>query len=96
MLPESARTGHCELCDREPIKVTRHHLTPLSEGGRGGPFADLCASCHRQLHALFTNEELRALNSIDRLRDHPAVQKYLGWVRRQPPQTGVRVHRRRS
>ena len=95
MLPESTKQGRCELCGRQPIRITRHHLVPVSEGGRGGPLADLCAACHKQIHTLFTNEELLALPSVERLRDHPAVQKYLAWVRRQPPETGVRVRRGR-
>ncbi|MCW5850583.1 MAG: HNH endonuclease [Anaerolineae bacterium] len=95
MLPASDKHGRCELCDREPIRITRHHLVPVSQGGRGGPLADLCAACHRQIHVLFTTAELLELRSVARLRDHPAVQKYLAWVRRQPPETGVRVRRGR-
>ena len=95
MLPESIKQGRCELCGREPVRITRHHLVPVSQGGRGGPLADLCAACHKQIHALFTNEELLALRSVERLRDHPAVQKYLAWVRRQPAETGVRVRKPR-
>lgn len=85
--------GACELCGRAPIRVTRHHLVPLSEGGKGGPLARLCPACHRQIHVLFSNAELLGLASVERLRDHPEVQKYLRWVRRQPPETGIRVRR---
>lgn len=95
MLPESDKQGRCALCGRAPLRITRHHLVPLSQGGKGGPLADLCAACHKQIHVLFSNDELLELRTVERLRDHPAVQKYLAWVRRQPPETAVRVRRRR-
>ena len=93
MASSSTELGVCELCERSPIRVTRHHLVPLSEGGKGGPLALLCPACHRQVHVLFSNAELLHLASVERLRDHPRVQKYLRWVRRQPPETGIRVRR---
>jgi 5-methylcytosine-specific restriction enzyme A len=95
-MAEKGEFGECELCRRAPIRTTRHHLVPLSEGGRNGPLADLCAGCHRMLHVLYTNEELREMNSVARLRQQPEVRRYLKWVKRQPPETGVRVRRRRS
>ncbi|MFN8485272.1 MAG: HNH endonuclease [Anaerolineae bacterium] len=93
MASSPTELGVCEMCERGPIRVTRHHLVPLSEGGKGGPLARLCPACHRQIHVLFSNAELLDLASVERLRDRPEVQKYLRWVRRQPPQTGIRVRR---
>ncbi len=44
----------CELCHREAERYTVHHLVPRAKGGRFGPKAKLCPTCHRQLHALFS------------------------------------------
>lgn len=95
-MPPSTVLGQCELCERSPLPVTRHHLVPLSQGGKNGPIALLCAGCHRQLHALFPNTTLKAMPTIQTLRAHPDIQKYLRWVKKQPPETGVRVRRRRD
>ncbi|WP_431800217.1 HNH endonuclease [Halobacillus andaensis] len=71
----------CELCHRNPVKTTEHHLIPKQHGGTNGPTAVLCSACHRQIHALFTNEELAGFyHSLERLADHPGMKRYLGWV----------------
>ncbi len=84
----------CELCQREPPKFTEHHLVPRSRGGKFGPKAKLCATCHRQLHAMFSEATLaKELNSIETLRANPEVASYLNWVRRQKGPTNFRVRR---
>jgi len=54
----------------------------LPERRAESPTVELCRPCHEQVHALFTNAELReeydtaaALRSADRLAD------YLSWIR---------------
>ncbi|CAM3775083.1 HNH endonuclease [Mesobacillus thioparans] len=75
----------CELCSRNEVVVTVHHLTPREMGGAHMPTASICIPCHKQIHALFTNEELAAnLYSIELLRSHPELQKFLKWIKRQP------------
>lgn len=84
--------GTCELCSREEVEVTVHHLTPKEMGGTFLPTASLCIPCHKQIHALFTNEELAAsLNSIDLLRMNPQIHKFLRWIKRQPPKRLPRI-----
>ena len=86
----------CELCEREVERVTVHHLIPRQKDGRDGPRADLCSACHRQIHILFDNTRLaRELNCLDRLRDEPNLQRFLTWVKRQPPDRRVKVRGRR-
>lgn len=86
----------CELCEREVEHVTVHHLIPRQKDGRFGPRADLCSACHRQIHILFDNTRLaRELNCLDRLRDEPDLQRFLAWVKRQPPDRRVKVRGRR-
>ena len=98
--PESGRADAaaavCELCGRESLRFTGHHLTPRSQGGRFGPVARLCPTCHRQLHAMFSEATLaRELNSIDRLRADPQFAEYLQWAQRQKGAAGFRVRRAR-
>ena len=55
-------SNRCELCGREPVETTVHHLTPKEMGGTFMPTADLCIPCHKQIHSLFTNQDLMRLH----------------------------------
>ena len=93
-LPSRAEVAECELCRREVDRYTVHHLVPRAKGGRFGPKAKLCATCHRQLHALFSEATLaQELNSIPRLQANHQVHDYLKWVRKQKSPGGFRVRR---
>ena len=86
----------CELCGRESLRFTGHHLTPRSQGGKFGPVARLCSTGHRQLHAMFSEATLaRELNSIASLQADPQFAAYLRWARRQKGAAGFRVRRSR-
>jgi 5-methylcytosine-specific restriction enzyme A len=77
--------GQCELCLRKDVETTVHHLTPREMGGTFMPTADLCKACHKQIHALYSNEELAArLSTIERLKDDPEIAKFLKWIKKQP------------
>lgn len=74
--------------------LTVHHLVPKQRGGGRGDTAELCPACHRQLHALFDNRHLAAeLGSLEALRAHPDVRRFVRWVRRQDPNRRVKVRR---
>lgn len=84
-MAQKKQIGTCALCCRENVEVTVHHLTPKELGGTFLPTANLCIPCHKQIHALFTNEELATdLNTIILLRSHPELQKFLKWIKKQP------------
>ena len=84
----------CELCLRESVRFTEHHLVPRSRGGKFGPKARLCPTCHRQLHAMFSEKTLAGeLNSIERLRADPSFAGYLKWARKQKGAANFRVRR---
>ena len=84
----------CELCLREPEKFTVHHLVPRSQDGKLGPKAKLCSTCHRQLHALFSEATLaKELQSLDQIRANPEMAGYLSWARKQKGPTNFRVRR---
>jgi 5-methylcytosine-specific restriction enzyme A len=85
----------CELCKREGVKTTLHHLTPKEKGGTFLPTAYLCIPCHKQIHTLFTNTELVVLGitSIEALRQNEKMRKFLKWIRKQP---GSKIPRTRK
>jgi hypothetical protein len=78
----------CGLCRRripdegltDPQAVQEHHLRP--ERRAESPTVMLCRPCHKQVHALFTNEELREdYDTVERLRGADRLQDYLSWIR---------------
>ena len=93
-LPTKDEASECELCQREVDRYTVHHLVPRARGGRFGPTARLCPTCHRQLHALFSEATLaEELNSIALLQANSQVNSYLRWVRKQKSAGGFKVRR---
>lgn len=77
----------CALCRRvvpdgldDPQALQEHHLIP--ENRAESPTVTLCRPCHRQIHATFTNEELReSHDAIDALREADRLSGYLSWIR---------------
>lgn len=80
----------CPLCDREMVPgptIDEHHLIPKLKGGRKGPTVILHKICHRFIHATFTEGELaRTYNTIEKLLEQEAVQKFVKWVSKKPPE----------
>ncbi|MBY0123176.1 HNH endonuclease [Bacillus sp. S/N-304-OC-R1] len=75
----------CELCEREDVETTVHHLVPKEMGGTFGPTANLCIPCHKQIHALYTNQEIAArLTTILELKGDAQISSFLKWIRKQP------------
>ena len=86
----------CKLCRRDVEKLTEHHLTPRSKLKKGErtPTIWICSACHRQIHALFTNDELAAhFDSAEKLRDEPRMARFLKWIRKVDPNKAVKVRR---
>ena len=84
----------CPLCSRPipPSEQDAHHLVPRSKGGRETTL--LHRICHRQLHALFSEQELaREYASPEALLAHPEVAKFVGWVKTKPPAFMERTRR---
>ncbi len=78
----------CALCRRsipderldDPGVVQTHHLRP--EERATSPTVSLCRPCHDQVHALFTNAELReSFDTVAALRDADRLAGYLDWIR---------------
>lgn len=92
---------NCELCDRDLKSLTVHHLVPRQAVKRKkadpGPTVNICSACHRQIHSLFTNKQLaKELNTLEKLKDEPRMQKFLAWISKQEPDKRVQVRRKRK
>jgi 5-methylcytosine-specific restriction endonuclease McrA len=80
--------GPCPLCGRPLIagpSVDAHHLVPRSEGGR--ETVTMHRVCHSKIHSLFTEQELRdGYDTLDKLRAHPEIAKFIRFVRKKHPE----------
>lgn len=79
----------CPLCGR-PIPAqapqSLHHLTPKLRGGKGGPTVRLHQICHNEIHATLSETEIaRDYTTIQALRAHPRLARFIAWVARRPP-----------
>lgn len=75
----------CPLCGRPipPSQQDAHHLVPKSHGGV--QTVVLHRICHRQIHALLTEAELaRTYATIEALRQHPQLARFIQWVKTKP------------
>ncbi|HEY7803193.1 MAG TPA: HNH endonuclease signature motif containing protein [Orrella sp.] len=75
----------CVLCER-PVpssQVDAHHLVPKSKGGTQTVI--MHRMCHRQVHALLTETELeRHYCTVEQLRAHEALARFVQWVKDKP------------
>ncbi|MDB5207444.1 MAG: endonuclease [Flavisolibacter sp.] len=78
----------CSLCDRElAVPFNRHHLLPLSKGGKGTPTILLHKICHNKIHAVFTGMELkRRYNTIESIKEQEEMAAFIKWVAKKEPQ----------
>ena len=75
----------CALCGR-PFgrKREKHHLVPRSRGGR--ETVELHPICHRKVHATLSEREIEAgFDTIERLRRHPDIARFVRWLSGKPP-----------
>ncbi len=78
----------CPLCER-PIpahcKQSEHHLVPKLKGGAKGPRVLLHQICHNEIHATLSEAELaREFHTVEALRGHPRLAKFIAWVAKRP------------
>lgn len=95
MVIQSKNIDVCNLCSREEISLTFHHLIPRtlhskkwykktysSDNLSSG--IDLCADCHEAIHDFITEKDLgKSFNTLELLNEHPKVMKFVGWVQKQ-------------
>lgn len=87
--PTTPEIPLCPLCGRPiPAEARRsvHHLVPRLKGGRGGPSVLLHQICHNEIHATFSEAELaREFCTIEALRRHPRLARFIRWVADKDP-----------
>jgi hypothetical protein len=87
-MSEIATENICPLCNRVLAEPTsRHHLLPLSKGGRDTPTILLHKICQTKVHAVFTETELKNYyNTVERLQEHDEIAKFIKWVSKKDPE----------
>ena len=85
---------YCKLCENEVEITTKHHLIPRTlhrnkwfkknyEKSQLHQTVDFCKNCHQEIHRLIPEKEMgKHFNTIDKLREHENVKKYLSWINR--------------
>ena len=90
----------CPLCGRPippDVPQSRHHLVPKLKGGKGGETVLLNRNCHKEIHATLTEGGLASsYATIDALRGHPRIYKFIRWVAKRPPEFQSRVPGKRG
>jgi 5-methylcytosine-specific restriction endonuclease McrA len=92
---------NCPLCGRPLAGIcNRHHLIPLSRGGRGTMTLLLHKICHDKIHAVLPESELkRYYHTIERLREQEEIAAFIKWVQKKEPEfydRSVRAWERRE
>jgi 5-methylcytosine-specific restriction enzyme A len=88
----------CGLCERPFLRrgLTKHHCKPKSKGGTTEDVELICSQCHGMVHATYTNNTLAAVYpTLVQLRQAPELERFLKWVRKQPPSRRTRNEPRR-
>ncbi len=100
-----AKGGACELCGRVVQRLTRHHLVPRTrhKNKRNKKTFDrreihrtvgLCSPCHRHVHVSIANKDLeREYNTLEALKAHPDVERFVAWISKKPHGTRASVRR---
>jgi hypothetical protein len=90
----TTRTDACEICERDWIPLSYHHLIPRGVHAKVrkkgwhdewmlNSVAWLCRACHSFVHRMATNEELaREWYTVDRILERQDVQEWAKWVGR--------------
>ncbi|KAI5361553.1 putative HNH nuclease [Septoria linicola] len=90
----ASRPDGCEICQREQLPLTYHHLIPRAVHAKAvkrgwhkewelNKVAWLCRACHSYVHRIASNETLgKELFSVELLMDRDDVQKWAQWVGR--------------
>lgn len=94
---QERKSGPCELCNRDGVKLTFHHLIPckvhgkkkfLREHGRDEMKSRglyLCKLCHDGIHDIIPDEKelAESYNTKELLLEHEGIAKHVKWVAKQ-------------
>lgn len=91
----SKKIGKCDLCQREEISLTFHHLIPKTLHSKKwfkknytetqlNCGIDVCRDCHEAVHDFISEKNLgKQYNSLKLLLAHEKVANFISWVRKQ-------------
>lgn len=85
----------CPLCEREvdASDMQKHHMRTRRADKHYTE--DLCRDCHKTLHGLFSNQDLRdprqALDTIEGLMANDQFRNAISFIRKIPPGTYMRM-----
>lgn len=96
--PPKKTIGTCAICHRELIagpSVNAHHLVPKTY--KGTETIHIHTICHSKIHSLFTEQELyQHYHTVERLRAHPEMEKFIRWVSKKEAEFRSRNHTAKS
>lgn len=88
--------GTCEMCERENMELTFHHLIPKCQHSKKSikrKFSseemktrgiDVCRDCHPTIHKFIKNKDLaKTYNTLETLLEHEEISKFVKWVSKQ-------------
>lgn len=78
----------CPLCNRiiPEEQESKHHLIPKSKGGEKEDIVIIHIACHRQIHMVFTNNELDDYYyTVERIKEHSEMEKFINWISKKDP-----------
>lgn len=84
---ETGEDNICQLCGR-PLAppYNKHHLIPLSKGGKNTPTIVLHKVCHDKIHAVLPEKDLQKhYHTIEKLQQHPEIAKFIKWIKNKDP-----------
>jgi 5-methylcytosine-specific restriction protein A len=86
----------CPICGRNTTSIEFHHYFPVSTRRKSEEGVSLCPQCHRQIHLLFSNTELRnELNSLTKFLSNAIIIAWINWVKDKPVETKFSVAKKK-
>jgi hypothetical protein len=90
--------NRCPLCEREGVTLEGHHLETRRKDRDA--VEEICVECHKTIHGLFTNAELRNpacnVDSISGLLSNERFTKALSFIKRVSVGTTMTMHQART
>ena len=69
--------------------VNEHHLVPKTFKGK--ETIPVHIVCHTKIHSVFTERELlNHYHTVERIREHPEMEKFINWISKKEPDYRVR------